>query len=274
MAYLLTNNVLSTSTVSATTFIAGSQETLFPFSRSYDGNPSTAYKSGSNTAPIIIINFSSVQTIDSLGMFVSSDSAFTVALQTNDTVTTSSTHANWTAVDFNKTGNNSASTTTLTVDNTTNRAVMGVSNTKTTNTRSVKLTFSNFSGTTDVVNHIQIGEAKEINITTPYTPALFRNFDTTSKRNNKGNPLISDRVPIPKKLQLKTGLMTQTDMATLVNSTYAGLQGKGFMVCTSYDLTVESLTKAYYCVTDGVLAQPSFVEPTKLIWTIKALGYN
>ena len=274
MAYLLTNNVLSTSTVSTTTFTAGSEQTLFPFSRAYDGNPSTAYKSGTNTAPIIIINFTGVQTIDSLGVYVSSDSAFTVALETNDTATTDASHANWTAVDFNKTGSNSASTTTLTVDNTTHRAVMGVSNTKTTDTRAVKITFTNFSGTTDSVNHIQIGEAKEIDITAPYIPTLFRNFDLTSKRNNKGNPLSSDRVPAPKRLTLKTNKMTQSKMATLVNSTFAGMQGKGFMVCTSYDLTVETLTRAYYCVTDGALSQPRFADTTNLQWTIKALGYS
>ena len=274
MAYLLTNNVLTDRTSSDVTFTTGAEQSLFPFTKAFDGNPSTGFKSSTSTNPVVIINFASVQTIDALGIYAPSDSSFSVALETNDTTTTDASHANWTAVTFNKSGSNTGTLTTVTVSNNTTSAAMGVSNTKTTDTRAVKLTFTNLSPTDDVVNHIQIGEAKLINIMSPYNPNTFKNFEFVQKRNNKGNPLISDRLPIPTKLTLKTSVMNQADMKTLASSTYQGLQSGGFMVCTSYDLTVEDNTAAYYCIVDKKLDQPKFVDIQSMTWTIKALGYN
>lgn len=273
MAYLLTNNILTDRTSSDVTISTGGQQSLFPFTKSFDGNPSTGFKSSTSTQPVVIINFPSVQRINALGIYAP-DSSFSVSMATNDTSTTDASHANWTNMVFDKSGNNTGTLLTVTVASNTTSAAMGISNTTKTDTRAVKLTFTNLSSTDDVVNHIQIGEVDEINIKTPYKPNLFKNFDITQKRNNKGNPLISDRLPVPTKLSLNTIPMNQSDMQQLVLNTYQGLQGKGFMVCTSYDLTVENNTAAYYCVLDGNLAQPTFTSPTKMSWNIRALGYN
>ena len=273
MAYLLTNNILTDRTSSDVTISTGGQQSLFPFTKSFDGNPSTGFKSSTSTQPVVIINFPSVQRINALGIYAP-DSSFSVSMQTNDTSTTDASHANWTNMVFDKSGSNTGTLTTVSVANNTTSAAMGISNTTKTDTRAVKLTFTNLSSTDDVVNHIQIGEVREINITSPYNPNTFKNFELTQKRNNNGNPLISDRLPVATKVTLKTGLMTQSDMSQLVLNTYQGLQSGGFMVCTSYDLTVESNTAAYYCIVDKKLDQPKFIDSTNMTWTIKALGYS
>ena len=80
MAYLLVNNILSTSTVSATTFVSGSEQSLFTFDKSYDGNPSTGFKSATSTQPKVIINFTGATTIDAIGIYAP-DSSFTVNMK-------------------------------------------------------------------------------------------------------------------------------------------------------------------------------------------------
>ena len=114
MAYFLTENILNTGTVrlSGNDLTAGSQQQDFPFSAAFDNNPSTGFKSGSATAPTIIINFSSAKSFNAIGLFAPRTTNATFLVHHSTTADISSaTDSNWVETSLMRSGNNSVGTT-------------------------------------------------------------------------------------------------------------------------------------------------------------------
>jgi len=271
MAYILTENVLQTASTVTTTFTSGSENASFPFANVYDGNSGNGFKSGSVTQPTVIVNVGGGVSVNAVGIYSTRDSAFTVTVYIYTFTTTDPNHASWVQMDFGRGG---ASITNLII-NKQRSAVLGVTSANPVgNISSFKFVFSNLSSVDDVVNNISVGRAYEINIRRPYSPTMFKNFDVTTKRNNKGNPLLSSRIPAPVKLNLNTVKMTESDMKTLVNGIYAGITERPFFFTSSYDTASEDQPVAYYCIVDKQLDRPKYEDELNMSWNIKALGYT
>lgn len=137
-----------------------------------------------------------------------------------------------------------------------------------------------------------------INVSAPFTPPNFTPYETTIKRNNKGNPLLSDTRKVPQKLNIKLNnfeeseLEDTTDVAftTRINGEqkafsmieYLGYYMPRFPFFVMYtqgvsgesdSLIAEDRNRLYYCTIDRSLRQPSYSSPTLLNWNINAIGY-
>ena len=137
-----------------------------------------------------------------------------------------------------------------------------------------------------------------INVSAPFTPPSFTPYETTIKRNNKGNPLLSDARKVPQKLNIKLNSFEESDLedtsdvafSTLINgeaNTFKMIDYLGhfmprfpfFVMYTqgvsgeSDSLIAEDRNRLYYCTIDRSLQQPSYSSPTLLNWNINAIGY-
>lgn len=137
-----------------------------------------------------------------------------------------------------------------------------------------------------------------INISAPFTPPSFTPYETTIKRNNKGNPLLSDTRKVPQKLNIKLNNLEESDLEskfdvafyTRINGqqkAYSMIEYLGyymprypfFVMYTqgvsgeSDSLIAEDRNRLYYCTIDKSLRQPSYSSPTLLNWNINAIGY-
>ena len=137
-----------------------------------------------------------------------------------------------------------------------------------------------------------------INVSAPFTPPNFTPYEATIKRNNKGNPLLSDTRKAPQKLNIKLNnfeeseLEDTTDVAftTRINGeqkAFSMIDYLGhfmprypfFVMYTqgvsgeSDSLIAEDRNRLYYCTIDKSLRQPSYSSPTLLNWNINAIGY-
>ncbi len=275
MAYFLTKNILDSGTVrlSGNDFTAGSQQEDFPFSAAFDGNPSTGFKSGSATAPTIIINFPSGQDFNAIGVFSPRTTATTILVAHSTTADISSaTDSNWVETPMNRAGNNTGVSKVGMNISSLRSADVAITTTDLTGIRSLKFTFTNLDPQTDVITHMQVGQAVEVGISQPYNPPTFTTFQSTMKRNNKGNPLISDKLKAPSKVAFNITDLTEAEMKSLISD--LGDLYVPFMVTTSYDLTSEIKGRAYYCILDRDLDQPRYVKPRSMSWRIKVLGHQ
>lgn len=137
-----------------------------------------------------------------------------------------------------------------------------------------------------------------IKISAPFTPPSFTPYEATIKRNNNGNPLLSDTRKVPQKLNIKLNnfeeseLEDTTDVAftTKINGEqkafsmieYLGYYMPRFPFFVMYtqgvsgesdSLIAEDRNRLYYCTIDRSLRQPSYSSPTLLNWNINAIGY-
>ena len=137
-----------------------------------------------------------------------------------------------------------------------------------------------------------------INISAPFTPPSFAPYENSIKRNNKGNPLLSDVRKVPQKLNIKINKIqasdledtTDTAFSTSINGEqkdwpmveYLGYYLSRYPFFTMYTQGVTGETGAqiaadrnrlYYCTIDKSLSQPAYSSPTLLNWNIKAIGY-
>jgi hypothetical protein len=137
-----------------------------------------------------------------------------------------------------------------------------------------------------------------INVSAPFTPPNFTPYETTIKRNNKGNPLLSDTRKVPQKLNIKLNNFEESDLEdttdaafnTRINGEqkafsmieYLGYYMPRFPFFVMYtqgvsgesdSLIAEDRNRLYYCTIDRSLRQPSYSSPTLLNWNINAIGY-
>jgi len=137
-----------------------------------------------------------------------------------------------------------------------------------------------------------------INVSAPFTPPSFTPYEATIKRNNNGNPLLSDTRKVPQKLNIKLNNFEESDLEDTTdvafNTSINGDQ-KAFsmieylghfmprfpffvmytqgVVGESDALIAEDRNRLYYCTIDKSLRQPSYSSPTLLNWNINAIGY-
>ena len=137
-----------------------------------------------------------------------------------------------------------------------------------------------------------------IDISAPFVPPMFAPQETVMKRNNKGNPLLSDVRAMPQKLKInltqfsEAELLAITDIAqaTTINGEtktfplveYVGHYASRYPFFFMYIQGVAgesaadrkaNRNKLYYCTVDKSLKQPSYSSPTLLNWSINAIGY-
>jgi len=137
-----------------------------------------------------------------------------------------------------------------------------------------------------------------INISAPFTPPSFAPYEVAIKRNNKGNPLLSDTRKVPQKLNIKINNIQESDLedttddafSTSINGEqkdwpmveYLGYYLSRYPFFAMYTQGVTGETDAqiaadrnrlYYCTIDRSLSQPAYSSPTLLNWNIKAIGY-
>lgn len=147
-----------------------------------------------------------------------------------------------------------------------------------------------------------------INISAPFVPPMFAPQETVMKRNNKGNPLLSDVRAMPQKLKINMTQFSEDDLLLQVdnyNQVGSGLldytkstingETKNFplvelvghfvsrypfflMYMQGVDGETDAQIKAdrskiYYCTVDKSLKQPAYSSPTLLNWSINAIGY-
>lgn len=137
-----------------------------------------------------------------------------------------------------------------------------------------------------------------INVSAPFTPPSFTPYETTIKRNNKGNPLLSDTRKVPQKLNIKLKNFEESDLEDTTDVAFTTkIKGEQkafsmidylghfmprfpfFVMYTqgvggeSDALIAEDRNRLYYCTIDKSLRQPSYSSPTLLNWNINAIGY-
>lgn len=147
-----------------------------------------------------------------------------------------------------------------------------------------------------------------IDISAPFVPPMFAPQETVMKRNNKGNPLLSDVRAMPQKLKINMTQFSEDDLllqidnykqvgSGLLDYTKSTINGetKNFplvelvghyvsrypfflMYMQGTDGETDAQIKAdrdkiYYCTVDKSLKQPSYSSPTLLNWSINAIGY-
>jgi len=145
-----------------------------------------------------------------------------------------------------------------------------------------------------------------IEISAPYTPPFFATQENAMKRNNKGNPLLSDVKKVPQKLKINLNQYSEADLYSTLNYTpqasilddyskstingetknfpfvelvgyYASRHPFFIMHNVSESGTVAEQKaerdKMYFCTIDNSMAQPRFTSPTIINWSFSALGY-
>lgn len=136
------------------------------------------------------------------------------------------------------------------------------------------------------------------NLSAPFTPPLFASQESTMKRNNKGNPTLTDTRKVPTKLNLNIATMEFDDVINSLTDHDCYMNGDavynppfaeyiGYHVAkypffvmydtglsTDTDATVlEKRNRVYYCTVDRNLKQPAYSSPTTLKWRIPCMGY-
>lgn len=281
MAYIVPDNILfdafnTDSGTSTASFTSGSAATNFPITQAFNNNASNGFKSGSNTLPVIIVNLANAKSFDAVCVY-GLDEAYSFQVHYSTTANVSSaSDSSWVQFSANQTSTASfGSTTTFSHVKGEPTAMVHLSSSVKTSVRSLKFTFTALA-TGSVLPHIQLGNSTEVDISTPYSPPLFRNFEQSIKRNNLGKPMINDMREAPVKITINLREKKESEMKTLADLANANtfqLINKPFMVTTSYDTSVEDLRSAYFCMIDKSLSQPRYTKPTVMSWTIKAVGY-
>ena len=274
MAYILSGETLKDKNPTVV-FTSGGENTSFPFSNVWSGITSKGFKSNSGTSPVVILQGVGGQ-FDAIGIYGTSgdDSGYTVTVHYSPNANVSSaSDSSWVQWLGDKAGSNTTggAVSQLTVDQNRSSNLL-ISHAKNT-MQCIKLTFLNFS-TTDVLNHVQVGNTAEIDISAPYNPPLFKVQKQTMRRNNKGLPLGSELIDEPVKLKLNIRNQTEAQMKALATQTFVNeLYKNPFMLATSYDLTSETKKFAYLCTLDGTINQPRYRTSTHMEWIINAVGY-
>tara|TARA_R110000764_G_scaffold35177_7_gene78555 strand:+ start:2575 stop:3510 length:936 start_codon:yes stop_codon:yes gene_type:complete len=143
-----------------------------------------------------------------------------------------------------------------------------------------------------------------VDIQAPFTPAYFQTVESSMKRNNKANPLITDLRKIPQKLKINFNQFSNDDLQTSQGDvTKATIKGDyrnhplvyfmGYFMsrepfflmaevgqAPTASFTIEDRNdinderaKLYYCTTDKVLKQPRYTDGVTLTWQVGAAGY-
>ena len=136
------------------------------------------------------------------------------------------------------------------------------------------------------------------NLSAPFTPPLFAAHESTMKRNNKGNPTLTDTRKVPTKLSLNISTMEFDDVTAALTyhdcymngysvsnppfAEYIGYHVAKYPFFVMYDTGLSTDTDAvilakrnrvYYCSIDKNLKQPAYNTPTTLNWKIPCMGY-
>ena len=137
-----------------------------------------------------------------------------------------------------------------------------------------------------------------IEISAPYTAPFFAPQENAIKRNNKGNPLLSDVKKVPQKLNVNLNQYSEDELFVATNALqsttingetktfplveYVGyyasrhpffiLHNQG-VTSTNSEGTKSEIDKMYFCTIDKSMAQPRFTSPTLINWSFSALGY-
>jgi len=135
-----------------------------------------------------------------------------------------------------------------------------------------------------------------IDISAPFTPPLYEPQMAEIKRNNKGNPLLTDTRKMPQKFSINLATLTEADLVSPVGFTdtinghsanygfseYFGYYLPRFPFYLMYDDGSAASTDAekasrrnriWYAVLDKQSRQPSYNTPTTLNWRIPVVGY-
>jgi hypothetical protein len=135
-----------------------------------------------------------------------------------------------------------------------------------------------------------------VNISAPFTPPIYEPQMAEIKRNNKGNPLLTDTRKMPQKFSINLATLTESDIfdaigfADTINghsadygfAEYFGYYLPRFPFYLMYDDgsaastdadTVARRNRIWYAVLDNQSRQPSYNTPTTLNWRIPVVGY-
>ena len=143
-----------------------------------------------------------------------------------------------------------------------------------------------------------------VEISAPYTPPFFAPQENAMKRNNKGNPLLSDVKKVPQKLKINLNQYSEADLFSTLHYSpaQAGDYAKSTINGETKDYPLVELVgyyasrhpfflmhnrsevgtdaeqkaerdKMYFCTIDNSMAQPRFTSPTIINWSFSALGY-
>lgn len=145
-----------------------------------------------------------------------------------------------------------------------------------------------------------------IEISAPYTPPFFATQENAMKRNNKGNPLLSDVRKVPQKLKINLNQYSEADLYSTLNYapqatvlddyTKSTINGEtknfplvelvGYYASRHPFFIMHNRSKSgtlaeqkaerdkmYFCTIDKSMAQPRFTSPTIINWSFSALGY-
>lgn len=135
-----------------------------------------------------------------------------------------------------------------------------------------------------------------VNLTAPFTPPIYEPQMSEIKRNNKGNPLLTDTRKVPQKFSINMSKLIESDIfgatsftdsimgfsATHSFAEYFGYYLPRFPFFLMYDDGTAASTDAdkiarrnrmWYCVIDKQSKQPSYNTPTTLNWRIPVVGY-
>jgi len=135
------------------------------------------------------------------------------------------------------------------------------------------------------INNLYIGEWLEgFNISTPFSPNYFQNYEQKNLLNNEGRqlPINVQKKPIAMKLKLDN--LQQSDLTALTN---IANESKGFMDYVQYHIEkrpffvmwksvsgANNTNETHFFALDKSLSTPEFVKPTLLSWTIPVIGYQ
>ena len=135
-----------------------------------------------------------------------------------------------------------------------------------------------------------------VDISAPFTPPIYEPQMAEIKRNNKGNPLLTDTRKMPQKFSINLTTLTESDIFDAIGFTdtinghsadygfaeYFGYYLPRFPFYLMYDDgsaastdadTVARRNRIWYAVIDNQSGQPAYNTPTTLNWRIPVVGY-
>lgn len=136
-----------------------------------------------------------------------------------------------------------------------------------------------------------------VEISAPYTPPFFATQENAMKRNNKGNPLLSDVKKVPQNLKINLNQYSEDELLVATNGAqtttingenkifplveyigYYASRHPFYLMHNQGETGTNAERKAerdkmYFCTIDNSMAQPRFTSPTIINWSFNALGY-
>jgi hypothetical protein len=279
-----------TTTIASTETATYGTEEGFAFGNCVDDNGATSFRAASGKQAFITITFPVSTTMNGFAIYGHNLTRFQKLRIKYDTDTSGSITSSFTGTPY--------SSTDYAPDDNLYKPFGAVFDTPL-NVRRITIETIGW-GNNSYISILALGHwvTNGINVTSPFTPPSFSPYESSIKRNNKGNFLMTDVKKVTQKLKINLTQFSEEDLYAVTDSAqytkinglltthpfieYAGyfisrhpfffMYNNGNAAASGADKIIDQ-QKIYFCTVDKGLQQPRFSSPTQLSWTIDAIGY-